>query len=76
MPANPFLAESVPVRLTAPLRAVPGWAAEWMPVIEPPSDDLKLAAKNPAELPGEEEMDSPGAVEAMTLVPYGGRICG
>jgi hypothetical protein len=71
VPANPYLAESVPVRLTAPLRAVPGWAAEWKPVIEPPSDDLKLAAKNPAELPGEEERDSPGAVEAMTLVPYG-----
>jgi hypothetical protein len=69
--ANPFLAETVPLRLTVPLRELPGWAAEWTPVVDPPPDDLKLAAKNPAKLPSEAEMASPGAVEEMTLLPYG-----
>ena len=71
MPANPFLAESTPVRLTVPLRGVPGWAADWKPVLDPPPEDLKQAAKNPTSLPDAAELESRGEVARMTLLPYG-----
>jgi hypothetical protein len=71
MAENPFLAESTPVRLMVPLRELPGWAADWKPVLEPPPADVKLAPKNPADLPSAAEMQSPGKVATMTLLPYG-----
>jgi len=71
MPANPFVADSTPVRLTAPLRELAGWAVDWKPVLDPPSEDLKQAPKNPAELPNTAEMQSPGQTARVTLVPYG-----
>ncbi len=71
VPENPFLAESTPVRLTAPLRGFPGWAADWKPILEPAPDDLKQAPKNPADLPSDAELQSRGEVTRMTLVPYG-----
>jgi len=71
MKENPFLAESTPVRLTAPLRGLPGWATDWKPVLDPPPEDLKQAPKNPADLPSAAEMKSPGEVTRVTLVPYG-----
>lgn len=71
MAANPFLVETTPVRLTIPLRGLPGWATEWKPVLDPPSEDLKQAAKNPTSLPGAEELQSPSPMARMTLVPYG-----
>jgi hypothetical protein len=71
VPENPFLAESTPVRLTAPLRGLPGWAADWKPILEPAPDDLKQAPKNPADLPSDAELQSRGEVTRMTLVPYG-----
>jgi hypothetical protein len=71
MPENPFLAETVPVRIEVPLRALPEWAAVWKPVIESPPEDLKMAPKNPASLPGEAEAQPVGESKTMTLVPYG-----
>jgi hypothetical protein len=70
MGVNPFLAESTPVRLTAPLRVLRGWAADWKPV-DAAEADLKRAPKNPTDLPSLGEMQAPGAVEKMTLLPYG-----
>jgi len=69
--ANPFLAESVPVRLIAPLHLLGGWAADWVPVADSPVEDLKQAPKNPADLPNEKELQARGDVAGMTLVPYG-----
>jgi len=40
-------------------------------VLDPPSEDLKQAPKNPAELPNTAEMQSPGQTARVTLVPYG-----
>ncbi|MGD0796746.1 MAG: beta-L-arabinofuranosidase domain-containing protein [Acidobacteriaceae bacterium] len=71
MTANPFLAETAPVRLSVPMRRLAGWAADWKPVADAAETDLKLAPKNPAELPTAAQMESPGEVEEMTLVPYG-----
>jgi len=71
MVENPFLAESTPVRLMVPLRELPGWTADWKPVLEPPPADVKLAPKNPTDLPSAAEMQSPGKVATMTLLPYG-----
>jgi hypothetical protein len=71
MTANPFLAETAPVRLSVPMRRLDGWAADWKPVIDPPPADLKQSPKNPTDLPAAAEMQSPGEVEEMTLVPYG-----
>jgi hypothetical protein len=68
---NPFLAEASPVRLSAPLRGIPGWAAEWKPVMDSAVTDLKLAPKNPTDLPTQAEMQSAGNVEALAMVPYG-----
>lgn len=68
---NPFLAESVPTRLTLPLRKLAGWALDWVPVMSPSAEDLKLAPKNPQDLPGEEQLKSPGKAARITLVPYG-----
>jgi hypothetical protein len=71
MPENPFLAETSPVRLAMPLRSLDKWAADWKPVLDPPSEDLKQAPKNPANLPSADELQSPGPVVTITLVPYG-----
>jgi hypothetical protein len=68
---NPFLANSTPVRLSVPLQAIAGWAANWKPVVDPPPTDLKLAAKNPTNLPGAVALNSAGATEQMTMLPYG-----
>jgi hypothetical protein len=67
---NPFLAESAPVRLNASLRAIPGWAAGWKS-IDPSVTDLKLAPKNPADLPTQAELQSAGHAERLAMVPYG-----
>jgi len=40
-------------------------------VLEPPQADVKLAPKNPTDLPSAAEMQSPGKVATMTLLPYG-----
>jgi hypothetical protein len=71
VPDNPFVAESTPVRLTVQLRELPGWAADWKPIVDPLPEDLTQAPKNPAELPSEAELQSPGEVSRMTLIPYG-----
>jgi hypothetical protein len=68
---NPFLVETAPMRLTVPLRKVAGWAKDWKPVMDRPPEDLKDRPKNPLDLPSKEEMQLPGRVETMTLVPYG-----
>ena len=70
MGENPFLAESSPVRLNAPLRGLPGWAADWK-AVDPAVADLKLTPKNPTELPSGAEMQGAGEVEQMRMVPYG-----
>ncbi len=71
MTENPFLVESVPVRIEVPLRVLPQWEAAWTPVLEPPPADLKQAQKNPATLPDEAGLQSAGESRIMTLVPYG-----
>jgi hypothetical protein len=71
MPENPFLADTVPVRIEIPLRILPQWEADWKPVMEPPPADIKLAPKNPAALPRETELQFAGAEKVMTLVPCG-----
>jgi hypothetical protein len=60
-----------PVRLIVPLQPLVAWVAEWKPVLNPPVDDLKQAPTNPTDLPSEPEIQSPGEVARMTLVPYG-----
>ncbi len=71
MTENPFLADSVPVRLAAPLRSLKQWAADWKPILDPPPADLKQSPQNPTDLPTEADLKSPGEIEMMTLVPYG-----
>jgi uncharacterized protein len=71
MPENPFLADSTPIRIEVPLRALPQWEAAWKPVLEPPPADLKQSQKNPATLPDEAGLQSAGGIRIMTLVPYG-----
>ena len=71
MPENPFLAGSVPVRIELPLHLLPQWEAAWKPVLEPPPADLKLSPKNPAALPDEAGLQSPGPKKIMSLVPCG-----
>jgi len=71
MPDNPYVADSVPIRLRIPLRQLSQWDADWKPVIDPPPADLKQSPRNPANLPSEAELQSPGDVEMMTLIPYG-----
>jgi len=68
---NPFLAASAPVKLTLPLHGLPGWAAEWRPVIDPAPENLKDAAKNPTTLPSAAESAPAAKAETRTLVPYG-----
>jgi len=71
MSGNPFLAESIPVRLSVPMRQLNQWAADWKPVLDPPPEDLKQNPKNPANLPQAEELQSPGPVRMVELVPLG-----
>ena len=71
MTENPFLAEHAPVRIEINLRALPQWAADWQPVMEPPPVDLKQSPKNPASLPGETEIQTVGASKTLTFLPYG-----
>jgi hypothetical protein len=71
MPENPFLAQTVPVQLSVPLRQINQWVADWKPVLDPPPADLKQSPKNPASLPAAAELQSPGEVQMMVLVPYG-----
>ncbi len=71
MPENPFLADTVPVRLTLPLRPLPQWAPTWKPTMDPPPANLAQSPQNPAALPGTAELQSPGTPQTMTLVPYG-----
>jgi hypothetical protein len=71
MPKNPFVAEAAPVRIEAPLRALPGWEPGWKATPETPPDDLKTMPHNPADLPAEDEMLSAGPVQTLTLLPYG-----
>jgi hypothetical protein len=72
MTENPFLADTVPVRIEVPLYALPQWESEWKPVLEPAPADLKQAQKNPVSLPSETEAQlSDEKSSRMTLVPYG-----
>lgn len=71
MTENPFLVEHAPVRIEAKLRALPQWAADWQPVMDPPPADLKQSPKNPGSLPSDAEFANAGAAQTMTLVPYG-----
>jgi hypothetical protein len=71
MTENPFLVDSTPIQLTLPLRQLDQWAAEWKPVLDPPPGDIKQNPKNPASLPREAELQSPGNVQMMELVPLG-----
>jgi hypothetical protein len=71
MPENPFISDTVPVRLSVPLRALPQWSADWKAVAVPPPANLRQSPQNPAALPGNAELQTPGAVQTMTLVPYG-----
>jgi DUF1680 family protein len=71
MTENPFLADSIPVRLMVPVRQLNQWAADWKPVLDPPPPDLKQSPKNPAALPNEAELRSAGPVQMLEFVPYG-----
>ena len=71
IPENPFLAETVPIQLRAPLRHLSRWAADWKPLISPSPADLKQSPKNPDELPSETDVQSASDVEMVPLVPYG-----
>jgi uncharacterized protein len=68
---NPFLSDSVPVKIEVPVRALPQWEAAWKPVLESPPADFKLAPKNPATLPDKTQMQAVGEIKIMTFVPYG-----
>ena len=71
MTENPFIVEQAPVRIEANLRALPQWAADWKPVMDPPPADLKQSPENPTSLPADTEFANVGASQTMTLVPYG-----
>jgi hypothetical protein len=71
MTENPFVADSVPIRIAVPLRVLPQWEAAWQPVLEPPPTDLKQSPKNPATLPDEAGLQPSGGNKTMTLLPYG-----
>jgi hypothetical protein len=71
MPENPFLQPTVPVRIEASLRPIPRWAESWKPVEDSPPSDLKSFPHNPQALPADAELQSAGARQTMTLVPYG-----
>ncbi len=71
MPANPFVVETVPVRLSLQLRPLPQWAATWKAEPNPPPANLAQSPQNPATLPGDGELQAAGAGQSMTLVPYG-----
>jgi hypothetical protein len=71
MPENPFLGDTVPVRIKVPLRSLPQWQAAWQPVLNPPPTNLKLSPQNPTSLPSETELAQAGDLQTMTLVPYG-----
>ncbi len=71
VPANPFIADTAPVRLELPLRALPHWDAAWQPFADPANPDLKAAPKNPASLPADAELRDAGPRKIATLVPYG-----
>jgi hypothetical protein len=71
MPENPFLADTVPVRIQVPLRHLPQWQASWQPVLDPPPANLKLSPQNPPTLPSVSEIQPSGDPQIMTFVPYG-----
>jgi hypothetical protein len=61
---NPFdsTAGPLPVTIQVPLEPLPQWDASW---------NVATATQNPTGLPTRAEMQSPGAAQTMTLVPYG-----
>jgi uncharacterized protein len=71
MTENPFLADSAPIRIEVPLRALPQWEAAWQPVLEPPPADFKLSPKNPATLPNKAGLQPEGEAKSMVFLPYG-----
>jgi len=71
MTENPFVADSVPIRIEVPLRVLPQWETAWQPVLEPPPTDLKQSPKNPAALPDEAGLQPAGESKRMILLPYG-----
>jgi hypothetical protein len=71
MPENPFLAESVPVRIEVVLRGLPKWEADWNPSPAAPPADLKIAPKNPASLPDDAAIAAAGESKTISLAPYG-----
>ncbi len=71
MRENPFLGDSVPVKIEVPVRALLQWEAAWKPALEPPPADIKMNPKNPAALPEETQMQPSGESKTMTFVPYG-----
>jgi hypothetical protein len=71
MPENPFLAETVPVRIEVNLRALPQWEAEWNPIPDPPPTDIKSAPHNPTSLPTDAALQAAGEIKTVTLAPYG-----
>ena len=71
MQENPFRADSVPVRIELPLRELPRWEAAWTPAPDPLASEPNMAQQNPANLPTEAEFGAGGALQTMTLVPFG-----
>jgi hypothetical protein len=71
MTENPFLAETVPVRIEVPLRLLPQWQASWKPVPDTPPANIRSAPHNPTALPKAAEFQPLGEIKTMTLVPYG-----
>jgi len=67
---NPFLIDTVPVRLEVALRPLPQWQAGWRPTPDLSTTDSETATKNPIALPDPAQMQ-PGETRVMTFVPYG-----
>jgi hypothetical protein len=70
MGENPFVAESVPVRIETELRVLPQWEAGWNPTPQTEPADIKTAIKNPTALPDDAVIRAAGESKTMTLLPY------
>ena len=70
MSDNPFLRDTVPVRIEVRMRSLPQWQAAWRPSSDQVITDWETAPKNPQTLPKADEMQA-GETQVMTFVPYG-----
>jgi hypothetical protein len=70
MSDNPFLRDTVPVRIEVSVRSLPQWQVAWRPSSDQVITDWETAPKNPQTLPKADEMQA-GETQVMTFVPYG-----